>query len=192
MSAPPSSAVETGVIVLAIIVLIMIRRTYALAQGTPYSGVRVFTYGIFSTLLFAVLAATTLYVAVGTWGLMGLALVAPYAAVPVAAAILVEPHVRSRVTFETRGDGQLYYRLPLIVPVLTMVLFLVRVSVEIGLFGLGALFSFTLPTSVPFATLLVLIAVDLVYGASIGLLYGRAFAVRAAFLARSEGAPLPS
>jgi hypothetical protein len=191
MSAPTSTPITGGVIVLAIIVLIMVRRTYALSQGTPYSPTRVFSYGAFSTVVFAVLAASTIYVAVGTWGLVGLALVAPYALVVVLAASVAEPRVRRLVRFEDQPDGRLFYRLPLVIPVLTMVLFLVRVAVEILLFGLTAFLTFSFPTSLPFGALLVLIAVDLLYGGSIGLLYGRAFAVRAAFRERAEARPLP-
>jgi hypothetical protein len=192
MSAPPPTSISTGVIFLVIIVLVMARRTYALSQGTPYSAGRVFGYGAFSTALFALLAASTIYVAVGTWGMVGLALIAPYALVVLLTAWVAEPRVRRHVRFEERPDGQLFYRLPFVIPLLTLVLFAVRVTVEVLLFGVNAFFSFTFPTTLPLQSLLVLIAVDLVYGGSIGLLYGRAFAVRAAFRERPQNPPLPS
>jgi hypothetical protein len=130
-------------------------------------------------------------VAVGTWGWLGLALVAPYAGVVVAAALIARPRVQALVKFERRADQQLYYRLPIIVPVLTLVLFVVRAAAEIYLFGLNALVTFTFPTSAPLGTLVVLIAVDLLYGVSIGLLYGRGLGVRAAYLAgAAQEAPL--
>jgi hypothetical protein len=183
MSAPTSAPVTTGVIVLVLIALLMVRRTYALSQGTPYSPVRVFGYGAFSSFLFVAFGASTIYVAVGTWGWIGLALIAPYAGVVVGAALLVRPRVQALVRFERRNDQQLYYRLPIVIPVLTLVLFVVRASVEIYLFGLNALVTFTFPTSAPLGTLLILIAVDLLYGVSIGLLYGRGLGVRDAYLA---------
>ncbi len=192
MSASLSGPEETGVVVLVLIVALMARRTYALSQGTPYSPARVFGYGGFSTLLFVLFGASTIYVAVGTWGWIGLALVAPYAGVVVASAWFVRPHVKARVQFERRADQRIYYRLPILIPVLSLVLFVVRAGVEILLFGLAAIATFTLPTSAPVATLLVLIAVDLLYGISIGMLYGRGFGVRAAFEAGPAlGAPLP-
>jgi hypothetical protein len=181
MSAPTTGPETTGVIILAILVLIMIRRTYRLSQGTPYSTARVFGYGAFSTFLFVLFGASTIYVAVGTWGWIALALIAPYALVVVGAAWIARPRVQALVKFERQSDGQLYYRLPIVIPVLTLLLFVVRASVEILLFGLNALVTFTLPTSVSVGTLVILIAVDLVYGASIGLLYGRGLGVRAAY-----------
>jgi hypothetical protein len=183
MSAPISSADTTGVFILAILVLILVRRTYLLSQGTPYSGARVFGYGAFSTFLFVIFGASTIYVAVSTWGWAALALLAPYAAVVVGAAWIARPRVQARVTFERRENGLLYYRLPVIIPVLTLVLFVIRATVEILLFGLNALVTFTFPTSVSAGTLVILIAVDLVFGSSIGLLYGRGFGVRDAYLA---------
>jgi hypothetical protein len=191
MSAPISGTETTGVFILVILVLIMVRRTYNLSQGTPYSGTRVFGYGAFSTILFVVFGASTLYVAVGTWGWAALALLAPYALVVVGAAWVTRPRVQALVKFERRENGLLYYRLPIVIPLLTLVLFVVRATVEILLFGLNALVTFTFPTSVSVGTLVILIAVDLVYGASIGLLYGRGFGVRAAYLAGpAQGTPL--
>jgi hypothetical protein len=183
MSTPISGPESTGLVILAIIVLIMVRRTYLLSQGTPYSGTRVFAYGIFSTLLFVLFGAATIYIAVGTWGWTALALIAPYALVVTAAAWIARPRVQALVKFERRADGLLYYRLPVVIPVLTLVLFVARASAEILLFGLNAFVSFAIPTSAPIGTLLILIAVDLVYGGSIGLLYGRGLGVRAAYLA---------
>jgi len=184
-----SSADSSAIVVLAVIVLIMVRRTYALSQGTPYSPVRVFGFGGFSMLLFGFFAATTLYVAVGTWGPIGYALLAPYASVVVGAARVAEPRIRRLVTFEDRPGGPPYYHLPLIVPVLSLVLFLVRLAVELWMFGLSAIGSFSFPTSLPLAALEVLIAFDLLFGASIGLLIGRGLAVRQAFRDRDRPTP---
>jgi len=188
MSAPASPAITSGLVILAILVLFMARRTVALYYGSPYSPTRVFGYGAFQTFLFLFFAASTIYVALGTWGYVGFALVVPYALVVVGAAMAIEPRVRAHVKFETRSDGRVYYRLPIVIPLLTLILFIVRVSVEILLFGLAALFSFSFPTSLPVSALILLIAVDLLYGASIGFVYGRGLAVRAAFLARGPPA----
>jgi hypothetical protein len=186
-----TAADQTGLIFLVIIVLVLARRTYTLSQGTQYSAARVFGYGGFSTLLFAYLAASTIYIAYVAWGMVALALIAPYLLVVVGAALLAEPRVRRRVTFEEREGHRLYYRLPIIIPLLSLVLFVGRVSVEIGLFGLASITSFAVPTTVSTASLAVLILADLLYGSSIGLLYGRGLGVRAAFLARSKESDKP-
>jgi hypothetical protein len=184
MSGSLGSAGTSALVFLAIIVLIMVRRTYMLSRGSVYSPGRVFSYGGFSMLLFAVFAATTIYVAVGTWGTVGYALLAPYVAIVVGSVFVAEPRVRRLVKFEERADGRTYYLLPLIVPVLTLVLFIVRVAVEIWLFGLDSIATFTIPTSLSSGALEILIAFDLLYGISIGLLIGRGLAIRAAFNAR--------
>jgi hypothetical protein len=184
-----SSADTSAIVVLAIIVLIMVRRTYALSQGTPYSPVRVFGYGGFSTVLFGFFAASTVYVALGTWGPIGYALLAPYAGVVVGTALAAEPRIRRWVRFEDRAGGPPYYHLPLVVPVLSLGLFVVRLGVEIWMFGLSAVASFSFPTSLPLGSLVILIAFDLLFGASIGVLFGRGFAIRRAFLARSATVP---
>jgi hypothetical protein len=183
-----SSGDTSALVFLAIIVLIMVRRTYRLAQGTPYSPVRVFGFGAFSMLLFVYFAASTIYVAIGTWGSIAYALAAPYLGVVVVAALVAEPRVRRLVRFEDRGSGAPYYQLPLVVPILSLVLFVVRLAVEIWLFGLSAIASFSFPTTLPVGALEILIAFDLLFGASIGLLIGRGLAIRRAFLDRS-GAP---
>lgn len=191
MSPSLSSPDTTGIVILALLVVIMVRRTYLLSQGTVYSGARIFGFGIFSTLIFVAFGASTIYIAVGTWGWVGLALVAPYAAVVLGAAWFVRPRVQALVKFERREDGRLYYRLPIIIPLLTLISFIARATAEIVLFGLTAFVTFALPTSAPLGTLVLLIAIDLLYGSSIGLLYGRGLGVRAAFVAgQAHEAPL--
>jgi hypothetical protein len=186
-----------AVLFLAIIVLFMVRRTIRLVQGTPYSAGRQFALAGFYLLLFVALAGGTIWVAASTWGTTGLLLVAPYAAAVIGAAFVAAPYVRRIVRFEQRAPGVWYYRLPWIVPALYVILFVVRLVLEVVLFGPGSLASFSLPTSVPTATLLVLIAVDLLYGASTGILLGRSFGVYYAHrdLERTGGTgapPLPS
>jgi hypothetical protein len=172
----------------------MARRTFALTRGTPYSSVRIFGYGAYSTVLFAVLAATTIYVAAGSWGPIAYGLVAAYAAVGLAVGGLVIPRVQRLVRFEPHPDGRLYYRLPVIIPALSLVLFVVRIGIEIALFGLASIENFSLPTSVGAGALYLLIGADLLFGGSVGLLYGRAFGIRAGhadYLA-AHGSPTPT
>ncbi|HTW55996.1 MAG TPA: hypothetical protein VMG36_06080 [Thermoplasmata archaeon] len=195
MTASLSNADTTALLVIVLLVLFMARRTYRLSQGTPYSSVRIFGYGAYSTVLFAVLAATTIYVAVGAWGTIAFGLVAVYAAVGIAVGAVVIPRVRRVVQFEPHPDGRLYYRLPVIIPALSLVLFVVRVGVEIGLFGLASIATFSLPTSVSPGALYLLIGADLLFVGSVGLLYGRALGVRAGyaeFVAHRTPAGAPS
>lgn len=188
-----SQADVSAIVIIAIIVFYQARRTYALYQGTTYSTIRIFAFGTFTTIFFAFFAVETLYVAVSTWGSIALALIVPYAAIVVGFAFAIEPVVHRLVKFEDLGDGQVFYRLPIVVPLMTTVLFVIRVAVQIWVLGIASIATFTIPTSLPVDALVILIVFDLVYGISVGLLYGRGFGVRRAFLERGKVSPaLPS
>jgi hypothetical protein len=176
MSAPPPSSFSTEVLILAFFVLIVARRTIAMVQGTRYSAARMFGFTGFYVALFLLLASGTIVVAAQAWGLGGELLVAPYIAVLVVAALIAAPYVRRIVRFEVRDGGERYYRLPWVVPVLYLLLFVVRIAMELVLFGPAA-FNFTLPTSVSTTALALLVAVDLLFAGSTGLLLGRSVGV---------------
>jgi hypothetical protein len=188
MASPPPAALESTLIFLVIIVLILVRRTYGQLSGALYGPIRLFGFATFALLLYALFASTTLYAAIGTWGSVAGALVAPYALVPALSAYIVAPHVRRVVRFERRGDDRVYYRLPWLIPLLYLVLFIARLSIEFVVLGPSAFGSFVLPAALPRETLAILTGFDLLYGASLGLLFGRAWGVRTAYHAFSKGA----
>lgn len=189
-SAPAGPEVGSAVFVLVLIVLLLARRTYLSITGARYSAGRLFGFTGFYLLLFAVLGSTTIYLALASWGTVGWLLLAPYAGVVLGAAALAIPHVRATVRFESRGEGRWYYRLPWVVPVAYLVLFVLRFGVEVALFGPSTVASFTLPTSAPSGAVVVLIAVDLLFGVSMGLLLGRAVGVYLAFQSKPEARTL--
>jgi len=160
--------------VLLLFVVILARRTYLMVQGTRFSVGRLFAFAGFYVLLFVAFAFTTLYSALAFWGAVTYLLLVPYAAVPAAAALLAAPYVRRTVQFERRGDGAWYYRLSWHIPVLYLSLFIARTVAEVAVFGIaGILFAFPLPAPPSVAALLILVAVDLLFGFSLGLLLGR-------------------
>jgi len=184
---------EYSILFLVLIVVIIGRRAVRLVQGTPYSTGRIFGFTGVYVLLFVALAASTLAAAVGAWGIDALFLVAPYGAVVAAAALVAIPYVRRIVKFEHRGPGDLYYRLPPFVPALYLVLFALRFAIELVLFGPSVVTSFSPPTSIPSGFILTLVAVDLLFGASTGLLLGRSIGVYEAHRALPKvAAPLDS
>jgi hypothetical protein len=185
MSSPSSSDVSTAAILLVLIVAILARRTYLLMRGARYSPGRLFGFTGFYVLLFALLAVPTIFAAVSSWGVYGWLLIAAYAVVPAAAAVVAVPYVRRIVRFEERGSGQWYYSLPWHIPVLYLSLFVVRFVLEILLFGPAFVTSFALPASIPTGALLVLAGVDLLFGLSTGILVGRSVGVYRAFSSRS-------
>jgi len=194
MSAPPVSSLTPALVVLALFIFIMARRTVGQLQGTRFSAGRLFGFAGFYVLLFALLAAATLYAAVTNWGTAAYALFAPYVAVPAAAAYLAAPYVRRVVRFELRSDGQWYYRLSWHVPVLYLSLFVARIVAEVAVLGLSAvLVTFPPPAPSSAGAVEILIGVDLLFGLSLGLLVGRGIGVYRAHrdLSSSSGAPSP-
>lgn len=193
-----SSAVESLAIFLAIIVLVLARRTVRQLYGTRYSIGRLFGFAGVYVLLFALLAFGTLYAAVGAWGTDAYGLIGLYAAVPAASAFLAAPYVRRVVAFEQRPDGYWYYRLSWHIPVLYLVLFVVRIAAEFVIFGPFAAFASYPPPVPPTGLgLAILVGVDLLFGVSLGLLIGRGFGVYRAHqklpaAAAQSSPPLPS
>ena len=181
MGAPSAAQIEPTIVIVAILLLLVARRTYASISGAAYSPARLFAFVGFAALFFALFAGSTIYAALGTWGSVAWLLLAPYLLVPAVVVGVTIPHVRAAVRFERRDNGQTYFRLPWLVPVLYLVLFTSRLAIEIVLFGLSSLFSPSFPSSLPTGTLLVTIAFDLLYAVSVGLLLGRGVGVRQAF-----------
>ncbi|HXY46500.1 MAG TPA: hypothetical protein VEK13_01195 [Thermoplasmata archaeon] len=193
MSGPSIGALEPAIVVLVILVLIVVRRTYLQIQGARFSAGRLFGYAAVYVLLFAALAVGTLYAAIVSWGPDAYVLAIPYGAFPVVAALVAAPYVRRIVRFEHREDGAWYYRLSWHIPVLYLVLFFARISAEFVVFGPSAfVVSFPPPAPPSVAGLVILIAVDLLFGISLGLLLGRGVGVYQAHrevLAREDRPP---
>ncbi len=190
MSSGPSSALSTELILVAIIALFLVRRTYAQLTGAPYSGARLYVFAGVYVLIFAVFGSATIYAAITLWGPAAYALLVPYALVPIVVALLAAPFVERIVHFEQRAGGQWYYKLPWHVPVLYLVLFLARLSAEIAVFGASA---FNLPPPPPpsVLALVLLIVVDLLFATSLGLLVGRGLGVIRAHTRLMAAAPTP-
>ncbi len=183
------SDTESLAIFLGLVVLLLARRTVRQLRGTVYSAGRLFVAAGLYVLLFAVLGGGTLYTAVGTWGTSALLLAPFYLGVPLLAAAVTAPYIRRIVKFETRADGRRYYRLSWHVPVLYLVLFAVRLAAEAAVFGPSGLTAFPPPAPPSILGLYLLVAVDLLFGVSLGLLLGRGAGV---YLAHRELPALPS
>ncbi len=186
----PASDATTAYVVVALIVLVLVRRTFLMVQGARYSAPRIAAFSAFYLILYGALAGSTIAAAVGVWGDSALALVAAYAAVLVVATWVALPYVRRIVHFEERGPGVWYYRLPLLIPVLYLVLFVLRFAVEIVVFGPAVITNFVLP-AVPGTTLLLVVGVDLLYSVSTGLLVARGVGVYQAHRALTARTPTP-
>lgn len=195
MASAPPSPVTTEIVIFAILVLFLVRRTLRMVSGAVYSVGRVFVFAALYILLFVALAFTTLFAAVVDLGPNAYSLLLPYAAVPVVAGLFAAPYIRRAVAFEHRVDGQLYYRLSWYLPALYLTLFVTRFVAEFLVLGPSALtFAFPPPTPSSLAGLYALIGVDLLFGVSLGLLVGRGVGVYLAHgdFTSQQTAPPPS
>ena len=185
MAPAEPTGLTSAIVVLVLLVAIFARRTYALLTGARYSPPRLFALTGFYVLLFALFGFTTLYAASDLWGADAGLLAVAYGAVVIGATWVARPYVRRIVRFEQRDRGTWYYRLPLLVPLLSLGLFVLRFGAELAIFGLSVTTSFVLPSSLPAGLVAVLVVIDLLFGASVGLLLGRAVGVYEAFRERS-------
>jgi hypothetical protein len=172
-----ASSLEPVVIVVLVLVLVLVRRTYAQLRGTSYSPGRLFAFAGIYIAIFVLFAYGTLAAAAATWGPEAYALLVAYVAVPSMAAYFAAPYVERIVQFEHRPVGGWYYRLPWLVPILYLVLFVARFGVELAVYGAAGFTSFPPPLPPSTAALYVLTGVDLLFGACLGLLVGRGIGV---------------
>jgi hypothetical protein len=187
MAISPTDLSST-VFFVAVIALVYVRRILLSISGTPVSGTRLALYSVFVGVLFA-LAIVTGY-SIVPWYLYP-----ALGAAVVAAFFVAEPYVRSRVVVEERGAGRWVYRLSPIVPLVYVLLFVVRLLLDLFVLNLDPLVSSFGPVTVSAGAAAVLVVIDVLFALSTGLVLGRNVGVYRAYAARLRGppasAPLP-
>ncbi|MGA7923519.1 MAG: hypothetical protein WCA77_06040, partial [Thermoplasmata archaeon] len=109
-------------------------------------------------------------------------------------AVVAFRYVKQRVVLEQRPpDGAWYYRLPPFLPITYLILFLVRIGIEVVVVGVNP---FAPPLSGQFnglssLTISLLIAVDVVWGLTTGFLIGRSAGVYSSYAEKKVEAPRP-
>jgi hypothetical protein len=166
---------------LVLLVFIVGRRTVLMVRGTTVSAARLAGFAVFYVVFFVIALAGSLSTVPLYWYGVD-------AAAVVLAALVAIPYVERVVRIERRPDGLWYYRLGLALPLVYLALFAVRLAVDAFVLDVNP---FGPPTAVslsPFATD-VLIAVDVLFGVSTGLLVGRSIGVYRAYRRAAMGAP---
>jgi hypothetical protein len=179
-----SGADESALVFLALIVLIIGRRVAMMVRGAPVRTERILaTAVLFSALFVLVLAESYFQVPWWTYAID--------AAVLAVTIVLTIGYVRRHVVFEQR-DGAWYYRLHPVIVVAYLVLFVVRLALDLVVLGINP---FAPPTSGPAlaGTTLVLVAVvDALFSLSTGLLIGRSVGVVLEYRAKTAAGTLPT
>jgi UDP-N-acetylmuramyl pentapeptide phosphotransferase/UDP-N-acetylglucosamine-1-phosphate transferase len=174
----------TELVFVGAIVLLLLRRAYSMVVGAPVSIPRL----VAITVVYVVLFAAVVFASIPTppWysALLDLAVL-------VATSVLAIGVVEDRVEVERRPDGKWIYRLPMAVPVAYVVLFVLRLSVNLFVIGEDP-FVYPPPTIVltPVTTALVVV-VDALFSFSAGLIVARTVAVYRVYQRRLKEASGP-
>jgi hypothetical protein len=183
MSGGLTAGDESAILFLVILLLIVVRRTYYMLRGTVASPARLIGYSAVVAFLFAITLAVDV-------GVVPVYAFAADAAVLAAAALLAVSYVRRHVHLEPRPpSGEWYYKLSPWIPVAYVLLLIVRISLLLVVLGPSALDFVPTTTALGTPALVALIAVDLLFALSTGLLIGRNAGVLLALREKLAAAP---
>ena len=165
-----SGADATSVVLFAIIVLIIVRRVIGMVRGSAVRPARMFAV---AALLAGLLVITLLL----SYGQLPVWTYGVDVAVLVGASVLATGWVRRRVVLDWK-DGAWTYRLGPLLPVVYLVLFVVRLALDLVVLGINP-FAGTPPSATPLTgtTLGIVAVVDALFAFSTGLLVGRTVGV---------------
>ncbi|MGC2035533.1 MAG: hypothetical protein WA761_08850 [Thermoplasmata archaeon] len=172
--ASESFYLSTGIL-LAIIVLVIVRRTYRMIQGARASPGYLFGFlGLYLVLLAFTLVST-------------IVLLPAYSAILDIALVVIAgsagfPWVLRHVKLEKRANGEWYYRLGPIIPIVYLVLFVTRLVIDLVVLGLDPFDFYGSGTVTLTQTQIdITILVDALFALSTGLLAARSFGVYSAY-----------
>lgn len=194
MTAPQiSQAALGGYFLVALISIIILRRTYSLTRGTPVRTTRLVILPVIYVALYVSELAGIWYAGAGSsqtnllYAGFGADVVLLIVGTLVAER-LTRPHVE---LYQPAPDGDWWYRLRPFLPILYVVLFVVRIGLEAAVIGESP---FSVPTPAQYdaftpVELYSLFAVDALWGLTTGFLIGRSWAVYALWKSRTAAAP---
>ena len=163
-------ALTTSLILVAIVVFVFVRRILASLRGTRLSEGRLFGYAV---LVGAIFVLTTF---------AGITILPWYsfvldAAVGAGLAVVSYLHVQQRVVIERVGPDRWIYRLGPLIPILYLVLFVIRLGLDLVVLNIQPFGTSALPASLSPTTIAVFLIVDVLFAASTGLSIGRSVGV---------------
>ncbi|MCI4322437.1 MAG: hypothetical protein L3K03_00185 [Thermoplasmata archaeon] len=166
-----SPALEEAIGLELLILFLVARRAYQMYMGVTYSAPRLYLVMV----LYGFLLALTLG---ETYALFPWYATAADVAIVVATAWLFTAHAASTVVFETGPTGVRKYRLPISLVLVYIVLFAVRLAIEVVYFP-SLITDGTAPAAGTISTVafVALATVDALFAFSTGLLFGRGLGV---------------
>lgn len=182
-----ASAVQSGVAFGLLFTAILLVRTYRLVTGAPLSVPRLAGFAAFYLFLFALLVGEA-------YTLLPVGLLGVDALIVVATTLLALPYVRRAVTVSRRPDGQWFYRMGPLIPVVYLFLFLVRMGIDVAVLN-ESVAGPPVVTSLSPGGQAALALVDALFAFSTGLLTARSIGVYQEYRSaapRAPGVPLES
>ena len=176
-----ASAVQSGVALGLLFTVILLVRTYRLVTGARLSVARLAVFTAFYLVLFALLVGEA-------YSLVPVYFLGIDALIVVATTVLALPYVRRAVTVTQRPDGQWYYRMGPIIPVVYLVLFLVRMGIDVAVLN-ESVAGPPVSTSLSVSGQIALLVVDALFAFSTGLLTARSIGVYQEYRSAAPHAP---
>jgi hypothetical protein len=181
MNPPISQGTVEALVFVAFIGFIILRRTYLLTQGVRVSVWRLVALPVVYVAIYAIELGAIGYAGVGSSVADDLYIsFAVDAALVVAGTFVAYGYTLRHVTlYHQEGDSEWSYRLGALLPVVYVVLFFVRVAIELVVLGESPFNAPTTQSSIGVSTVVLyfLFAVDALWGVSTGFLVGRSVAV---------------
>ena len=177
-------------IIFALIIFSVIRRTYYTHRGTRFSAARTTLFAVFYVLLGVAFSAFSFYEGVPIY------LAAVYAALLAVAAVWSYGYADKRIVFWNGGDGSLWFKGGVVIYLIYVVGLIARLAIDYVVIG-PAVFSFTPGLVLTGTALYATIATDLLLVFGVGLLLGRNLRVLKRYRGIKEGkevvpdAPVP-
>jgi hypothetical protein len=179
-----TSSDEGTIVLLVFVGLIVVRRVFMMVQGTAVRPGRIVGVAVLFTALFVLVLASS-YFQVPWWSFV------LDGAVLVVAAIATTAYVREHVVFEWR-NGQWYYKLHPIIIGAYLLLFVVRLAIDLVVLNINPVAPPTTGPMLTGTTLLLVAAVDALFGLSTGLLIGRSVGVYLEYEKKQKETPAPA
>jgi hypothetical protein len=181
MAAPPASAgsSEEILLIFALIIFSVARRTYYTHRGTRFSSARTTIFAVFYVLLGVGFSALSFYEGVPIY------LAAVYAVLLIASAVWSYGYADKRITFWTGGDGALWFKGGVVIYIIYVIGLIARLAIDYIVIGpdIFSISTIALTGTALYAT----IATDLLLVFGVGLLLGRNLKVLKRYQMIKEG-----
>jgi hypothetical protein len=181
----------TAILIQVVIVLVVLRRSYAMTQGVPYSGLRLV---VLPALILVIWGVTELEsILLTPWALPYLIVLD--AGILLATAVGFTGVAEGMTRVERGASGARSYRISFSLAALFLLAFLLRLSLAVALFPSSLEFGSPPGGFPPAPQQLVLAAVDALFSFSAGLLVARSLGIRRKVRAAADApgaVPAPS